>query len=299
MTRFVLFVMAVMLAAPLVAVHHDAEAQATSGCAERFPLTEWTPAATAGPVTLWTAEVNQATADRYRDQIDGIVGLLEADVGQLDPIDVCVFGSEVTLDATGLLPENQRLHAVVFPAEDTVVVGATLPRFLEEAVTFGLTYTALWQTAEQLGFTGYPEPLATTIGQWYMARVKDRLDQHRSAMRTGLFFSDPEGTAESRAWTEQSQSDAYVWNPQFLESPIGDIVAFAVATRGAEVLSDPSQELWSAIELEYREALRQELVGEGSGTTWMWGAGIIIGALLLAGFVAWLARREKLKRRGR
>lgn len=273
-----------------------ATAAESSGCSARFPATEWIESAAVGPATLWIADIEDGVAARYADQVAGINAILESDHGALDPIDVCIFGSDVTLDATGLLPENQRLHAVVFPQDDTVVVGATLPQFLEEAVAFGLAYTALWQVGDDLAADGYPEPLATTVGQWYMARVKDRLDQHRSAMRTGLFLSDPEGKAEGGDWTGEVQSTAYVWNPQFMESPIGDMVEFAVATRGVEVLRDVSTETWADVESEYRFALRQELVGDGSGSSWMWGAGIVIGALILAGSAAWFAHRDRRTR---
>lgn len=273
-----------------------ASAAKASGCSERFPAADWIESAVVGPATLWIADIEDAVAARYADQVAAITTILESDLGALDPIDVCIFGSDVMLDATGLLPENQRLHAVVFPQDDTVVVGAILPQFLEEAVAFGLAYTGLWQVGEDLALDGYPEPLATTVAQWYMARVKDRLDQHRSAMRTGLFLSDPEGKAEGGVWTGEAQSTAYVWNPQFLESPIGDMVEFAVATRGVEVLRDVSTETWADVESEYRLTLRQELVGDGSGSAWMYGAGIVIGVLILAGIVAWLAHRDRRKR---
>ncbi len=273
-----------------------ATAAEASGCLEHFPATDWTESALVGPATLWIADIEDAVAARYADQVAAITEILESDLGALDSIDVCIFGSEVRLDAADLLPDNQRLHAVVFPQDDTVVVGAILPQFLEEAVAFGLAYAALWQVGEDLPADGYPEPLATTVGQWYMARVKDRLDQHRSAMRTGLFFSDPEGKAEGGVWTGEVQSTAYVWNPEFLESPIGDMVEFAVATRGVDVLRDVSTETWADVESEYRLTLRQELIGDGSGSAWIVGAGIIIGVVVLAGIAAWFAHRDRRTR---
>jgi hypothetical protein len=74
------------------------------------------------------------------------------------------------------------------------------------------------------------------------------------------------------------------------------MVEFAVATRGVDVLRDVSTETWADVESEYRLTLRQELIGDGSGSAWIVGAGIIIGVVVLAGIAAWFAHRDRRTR---
>jgi hypothetical protein len=165
----------------------------------------------------------------------------------------------------------------------------------DESHAFGLAYATLWGLAQQQGLEGYPEPLATVIGQWYMSRAAGKLDLHHSQMRGGAFFRDPGGEGvDSTDWTAAQQPPVYVWNPQFQESPIGDLVAFAVETQGPEVLLDTDGARWSEIEQKWQAALREEaLQGAGSGNAWVIGLAVIVGFVGLAILLALLNRRSR------
>ncbi len=115
------------------------------------------------------------------------------------------------------------------------------------------------------------------------------------------FLNDPSGTAPPQDWVgSEPQAAVLSWNPEFSEAPIGDMVEFAVAERGFEILADPTTETWAAVEVDYRVGLQEELFGDVGGSFgWPWGLTMVVVILLLAltlsGF-EW-RRKRRLKQR--
>jgi len=268
---------------------------ALAGCSDRFPDEAWQVAGQTELLTVSTVSVPEGQALRFADDAAATMALLETELGAAHPIELCIAGRDADLDGSGIVPENERLHSVVFNEDGTVVIDVLEAAFFDEAHAFGLAYATLWGVAAESGSVGYPEPLATTIGQWYLSRAADKLELHHSQMRSGAFFRDPSGQGvDTTDWTAGSQPPVYPWNPQFQESPLADLVAYAVATEGAEILRDPSQERWMAVEQAWQEALRQEaLQGSSSGNAWLIGLAIVAGLLTLAGVLAWLNHLAK------
>jgi hypothetical protein len=121
-------------------------------------------------------------------------------------------------------------------------------------------------------------------------------------MLRGNFLRDPSGTLPPADWTAAGpQAPVFAWNPQFAESPIGDMVGFAVASRGSEVLLDPTEPTWASVESEYRAALNEELLGDVGGSFgWPWGLAIVVIVLVLAVVLStyeWRRKRKLRKRR--
>ncbi|MFQ5555029.1 MAG: hypothetical protein ACE5GC_06635, partial [Acidimicrobiia bacterium] len=202
----------------------SAAGQADSGCTSHFPSVTWGFEGSSGTTDVHTAGLDEGIAQRALLSVERSIGLMD---GQLTPpvaSTVCVFGAGIDLDPVGVGPPDERVHAVVFAEEAVIAVDAQLLTLLEPSVTYGLAYAWLWHTAADLGLEGYPEPLATAVAQWYRARVTRRLDNHHAIMRTGLFFADPEGDDPSRDWAAGAQPSVFRWNPQFNDSPIGDVV---------------------------------------------------------------------------
>lgn len=275
-------------------------AVASADCGDRFPNETWELVGETALLSVSAVGVPTEQALRFADEANATARLLEADFGEVPPLELCVFGREVRLDPTGLVPPGQLLHAAVFADEGTVYVGAIGSRLFDETHSFGLAYAVLWDQAARLGMEGYPEPLATAIGQWYLSRVSGKVELHHNQMRGGAFFRDPAGGGiETTDWATAHQPPIYTWNPEFQEAPIGDLVDFAVGTYGTEVLSDPDPVRWADIEQEWQAALREEaLQGTGgSGSAWVIGLAIVVGFVGLAALMAWLTRRSRIKAR--
>ncbi len=272
-------------------------AAAFADCGAQFPEEEWVLVGETDLLTVSSAGLSDAAGLRFADEAGATARLLEADFGTLPPLELCVFGPDVRLDPEGLAPRGQQLHAVVFAEEGTIYVGGLQASLFDEAHSFGLAYATLWGLARRHGLDSYPEPLATVIGQWYMSRVAGKVDLHHSQMRSGAFFRDPSGGGvETTDWTADRQPPIYVWNPQFQESPVGDLIGFAVETHGPEVLLDTDSARWSEIEQEWQAALREEaLQGSGSGNAWLIGLAVVVGFVSLAILLAWLNRRSRRK----
>ncbi len=270
---------------------------AHAACDDHFPEQPWERIGETEVLTVSAVGLGESQALRYSNEANTMMLLLEQDFGPLPALDLCIYGPDVRLDPTGLAPPGQLLHAAVFNESRTIYISALQPRFFTGNQAFGLAYAALWNVAMEEGQTGYPEPLATTIGQWYLARVTDKLELHHSQMRGGAFFRDPSGEGiDALPWATNQQPAVYVWNPQFQESPMSDFIAYAVRTHGPEVLRDLDGERWADIEAAWSGDLREEaLEGRSSGNAWMIGLAIVIGSVALAVLVAWLARRQRIR----
>ncbi len=284
------------LVAALFAVGIAVAAPAHAGCGDRYPDVEWR---STGQTDLLVVSATPSVGDglglRLADEAGAMARVLEEDFGSVPPLSLCVFGTEDGLDATGLVPEGQLLHAAVFNEDGTVYVNTLDSRLFAETNAFGLAYAVLWDVAARQGAAGYPEPLATVIGQWYLARAAGKLELHHSQMRGGAFFRDPSGQGiEATDWAWAAQPPVYSWNPQFQESPLSDMVQWAVDQHGVEVLSDPDPQRWAEIEKAWQDALRAEaLQGASGGNDWLIGLTIFFGFIGLAGLVAWLNKRSK------
>lgn len=264
-------------------------------CAAHFPDQEWVAVGETELLTVATAGLPEGQALRFADEATATVRDLGDDLGPFSQLHLCLYGGDVRLDPGGILSPGQRVHSVAFSETGTVYVGVIEAAFFDEAHAFGLAYAALWQVAGELGLAGYPEPLATTIGQWYLSRSAGKLDLHHSQMRSGAFFADPSGRGVAATdWTSDAQPPIYAWNPQFQESPVADLVDYGVGTAGTAALRDPTNATWQPIEQAWQSALRDEaLQGSSSGSDWLIGLAIIVGMVGLAGLLAWLTRRSK------
>lgn len=290
--------MAALIVSLLFALSTPADAAGTR-CDEAFPEVDWVVVAVDAPVSVATTGMSIEMANRYAADAERVANLLDSEIGGLEGTVLCLTVPDVRLDLGDLIAEGQRLHVGVFGQEKLFVLSAVEIRMVDDAIAYGLPFIALWNLGTELGLDqGYPDPLATTIAHWYLARDNDRLERYHAQLVVQLFLDDPNPAdrtvAESTPWTAGSQQDPYFFDPQFVASPMGTFIDYAVATRGVEVLRDPSQETWAPLEIEWRVALRDELLAGREGS-WgaEWGAALIIGFVLLAILLAWLRRRQK------
>ncbi len=279
-----------------------ARAQAESRCDERFPDQEWELVIDEGGVTVHSAALDSGAAARFADDALEVAALLRSDLGSIPDMAVCVYGAHTTLDGSelqdmGLLPEGQRLHAAVFADEALLFVDAQQPRLVGDAISLGLANVALWHLASAAGENGYPEPLASAIGQWYAGRLNGKSATHRATMRVATFYNDPRGDADASDWLVATQQPISVWNPEYQESPIGDLVADAVAARGTGIIRNPDPAEWAAADIAWRAALRRELLqGAEESRDWVGGALIAGGSIVAAILLALWGRRRSRRR---
>ncbi len=287
-----------MLLATLATAGVVLAAPALAACEDHFPDAQWRLVGeTALLVASATPSVPDGAALRFADTGAATARVLEADFGSLPPLHLCVFSEEDRLDPSGLESASQQLHAAVFNDDGTVYVNTLQSSFFDESHAFGLAYATLWDVASRQGEVGFPEPLATTIGQWYLSRSAGKLELHHSQMRGGAFFRDPSGEGiETTDWTAARQAPALAWNPQFQESPMADLVQYAVERNGVEILQILDGERWAEIEQEWQAALRDEaLQGASSGNDWIVGLAIFFGFIGLAGLTAFLTKRSRIR----
>lgn len=278
----------------LMGLAAPAAAQDPSACASRFPAHAWTLVSEGASVATFRASVDESVAHRFAESATAAASMLAADLGEFPPTVLCVFGSDITLDAAslvdaGLLPSGQRLHAAAFIDEALLFVDTQQFRLVDDAIVLGLANIALWHSS---GSDGYPEPLAGAVAQWYVARMADSLEQHHSTMRVFNFFNDPSGNAPPTDWFAGSQEPVAVWNPEFQESPIADFVESAVADSGTSIIVDPEPAVWEAADVAWRAGLRAELLQGAEGSRdWVGGVAIAVLVVVLAVATAWWGRR--------
>ncbi|MCP3974096.1 MAG: hypothetical protein GY720_06340 [bacterium] len=292
-TKGAMFALAVVLVYPATA----ASAQDVSACAEKFPEQDWEHVIDQDGIATYQAALTQEIGERFAETARKTAALIRNDIGQFPDMTLCVFGGATTLDAEGLLPPGQRLHAATFAGDAVVVVDSQQTRLVDDAIVFGMAHVGLWHLAAANGTVGYPEPLAGAIQQWYVSRVSEKLDQHHSVMRVANFFNDPDGNAPPTDWFVSAQVPIVAWNPEYQESPIGDFVDDAVARNGIGLLQTPDSADWTAAELTWRAALREELLqGADESNEWIGGALLAAGAVLGAfGLALWTRRQNRRK----
>lgn len=290
-----LVALVVVALAPPPAARADAE----SPCGQRHPDQVWVAVGESDGVTAFAAELPPGIAARFVEDAFEVAALLRSDLGAVPDMTLCLFGSDVALDGSdlrdmGLLPPGQRLHAAMFAPEAQLFVDTQQFNQVPDAIALGLTHIALWHLAAAAGDSGYPEPLAGAIAQWYAARRNDRLATHRATMRVATFYADPSGTAEASDWLTGSQDPIRVWNPEYQASPIGSFVEDAVAQRGVAMLRQPDPDEWAAADLAWRAALRWELLqGADESRDWVGGMLIASGAVIAAIGLALWGRHQK------
>ena len=277
-----------MLAALLIFATSGSAQGNEDRCRVAFPNAEWISVDSDGPMSVATSGMPPEMAARFAGDVARVASMVQAELGGLDGAVACLATPGSQLDVSDLVAEGQRLHVAVFGEEKILVISAVEIRMVADSFAFGIPHIALWQLADDLGLTdGYPEPLATTIGHWYLARDNGRLDRYHSELVVQLFLDDPNPaertSADATRWTAGNQQDPLLFDPQFVASPMGDFIDYAVGSRGVAVLRDPSQETWGPLENEWRVALRDELLAGRTGS-WgaEWGVAIVVFFVLLA-----------------
>lgn len=261
------------VAATLAAV----PAAAAGGCEPMFPAIEFDESLPAGPVTVHVAGVAPALAARLAADVAGPAELIEAELGGLAGVDVCVFADELPLDSVALgWPEGQRLRAISFGPERVLVLSAWQIVLFADAAALGVAHQAEWG----IGDGHYPDPLGGAVAQWYSARLDDRLGRDHAAMRyANLIRAIP----EEIPWTEGAIPERLLWNPEFQLSPIGDFVEHLVKTEGLGALRNPDAATLRRAQTSWQRGLLAEATGSETGTKGWIGGVAVISLILLMG----------------
>lgn len=266
-------------------------------CAVRFPELVTKPATElhwvvlrSGAVSIEATGLTPALAARFRDEIALVDTWITEEIGPYSAT-VCLVSHDLAVDFPGYEIGARRLHAHSDLPERLLLLNVHRVGFIAPAGAYALAQHALWQ---QNGDAPFPTPIARVIGQWYRARMLERLDQYRhDEMAANLFNTEP-----FVDWTSSSQRPIQDWEPEHNFSSIGVFVDFAVATHGIEVLLETEGARWSQIEGEWRVALRNELRGRDTDTTgWIGGAVLTASALLLAVIATTLGLIAKHRRK--
>jgi len=263
-------------------------------CAAFFPDVSWQDQASEGPVTIATAGMTPAMAERFAADVSTVSSLVQSELGGLEGTAVCLATPEQAEAFSDLVPPGQRLHVGVFAREKVLVVSAVEIRTIDDAIAFGLPHIALWHVAASVGRdNGYPDPLGSTIAHWYLARKTDRLERYRSELVVTLFLDDPnpeERTIDDALpWVSEAKPDPYFFDPQFVGSQMGVFIDFAVSEEGTAVLRKIDQATWADLERRWRISIRDQFP-RGNYGVW-WGVAIVVGFLGLAAGLAWSKRR--------
>jgi hypothetical protein len=268
-------------------------------CSTRFPDVEWATIDVDAPVTVATAGMRPEMAVRFAADVERVASQVDSEIGGLDEVAVCLATPEITLDVGDLVAPGQRLHVAAFGEEKLLALSAVEIRFVDDAIAFGLPHIALYQVAQEVGIDGaYPEPLASTIGHWYLARANGRLERNHTELVVGLFLDDPNPDqrtdAEATSWVATPGEDPFVFDPQFVASPMGDFVDYATRTYGFAIVRDPVQETWGPLEKEWRVAMRDELLEGRQGSYGAeWGVAVVVVFIILAILLALQQHRRK------
>jgi len=268
-------------------------------CAARFPEVTWGEYSVAAPVTVATSGLNEAMSERFAEDAARNANRIEADFGGVDGVAVCITAQETRLDLGGLVARGQRLHVGAFGAEKMLVISAVEIGQMSDGIAFGLADIAAWNVAAEIGMNdGYPQPLAGAVGHWFLARDNGRTERYHSQLVVNMFLDNPNPeqlTADDETvWTASSQDDPLLFDPQFIASPIGDFIDYAVTTHGTGVLRQPQQDVWGPLEREWRIALKDELLANRTGQLdAVWGIAIVAFFILLTVGLALQRRRQK------
>ncbi len=260
-------------------------------CSDRFPEATWDVIRT-GPVTIETTGLTPELAARFREEITLVAGWITADMGQFSTT-VCLVSNESSFDFARYESGSMRFHAHSDLPERLFVLNVERVGFVAPASGYALAQHALWQ---HNGDKPFPVPVAKVVGQWYRARVLERLEQYHSDVMFGNFF-DTDAIVD---WTSSTQKPIQDWDPETNFASIGDFMEFAVSTHGTDVLLETDGERWSQIEGEWRVALRNDLRGSDTDSTgWVGGVVLTVTSILVALIAIVLGLWAKHRKRAR
>lgn len=260
-------------------------------CADRFPETAWVPVHN-GPVSIEATGVTPGLAGRFMRETALVEGWINEEIGAVS-LTLCLVANDSDFDVTPYVSGSQRFHSRMEMDEQLLVVNTERVGLVGPAIAWSMAHHALWQAG---GSTPHPEPISSVVGQWYRARILDRLDlYHRDVMVENFF--DTESVID---WTESEQPQVLDWDPEQNFQAIGDFIDFAVSEYGTDVLVETDGARWSEIEAEWRVALRADLTGRTTPTTeWVVGIGIVTVLLVVATTAIGLGLWSKHRRRER
>jgi len=270
---------------------HGASATAGTSCSVRFPEAEWL-AVSEGPVSIEATGIAPGLADRFTREAALVEGWINEEIGPVG-LTLCLAANDSGFDGTRYVSGSQRFHAHMEMDEQLLVINTERFGFVGPAIAWSMAHHALWQAG---GSTPHPEPISSVVGQWYRARILDRLDlYHRDVMVENFFDTD-----SVIDWTETDQAPMLDWDPERNFQAIGDFIDFAVSEYGTGVLLERDGERWSVIEAEWRVALRADLTGRTTPTTdWRVGVAIVAVVLVIAVVAIGLGVWSKHRRRDR
>jgi hypothetical protein len=244
----------------------------------------------AGPARVFTSGIGDEMARRWADTTAGAASFIDATVGGLDGVAVCVFADELPLDGVELgWHENQHLRAAAFGDEGLIVVSSWLIGTVEASIQRGLVHLAQWRTSEGT----YPARFAQEVLGWYRNRFNDTTESvHLAFVRQNIGLREP---WPPTPWLEgPSIADPIVWNPEARFGGAGDFTEFAVDMLGPAVVSDPFGTDIEAADEAWRQALFDESGSiPGGSREWIIGAIMVAGAILFAVWMAYQGRRDR------
>jgi hypothetical protein len=266
-----------------------AHAAVGDSCADRFPEVAWVTVSD-GAVTIEATGLTDGLIGRYDTEISLVEGWIVDEIGPLEAT-VCLVDPDAPFDTSRYVSGSQRFHARMEMEEQLLIINVERFGFVGPASAWALAHHALWQNGVD---GGNPEPISSVIGQWYRARILDRLELYHREVMVDNFF-DTEAVID---WTADRQPPVLDWDPERNFQAVGDFVDFAVATYGTQILLESSGERWSEIEGEWRSALRADLTGRTTPTTdWIIGISLAVAAVVIAAVAAvlgfWSKRRRK------
>lgn len=277
--------------AAIVILSGTSDAKGASGdlCSDRFPETEWTVLSGSG-ISVEATGVPPGLAQRYFEEIEIASEWISEEIGSFAAT-VCLIDLSSDFDESRFSTESRRFHARMEMDEQLLLLNVERIGLVGPAASWALAHHALWQNGAQ---GGNPEPISSVIGQWYRARILNRLELYHRDVMVDNFF-DTEAVID---WTVDRQPPALDWDPENNFQAIGDFVDFAVGAYGNEVLLETSGQRWSEIEGEWRQALRADLTGRTTPTTeWIVGIAlailVIVGGASAAALGIWSKRRRR------
>jgi len=97
---------------------------------------------------------------------------------------VCLVSGESAFNSARYESGSNRFHAHSDLAERLLVLNVERVGFIAPASAYALAQHALWQ---HNGNEPFPVPIAKVIGQWYRARILDRLELYHADVMYGTF----------------------------------------------------------------------------------------------------------------
>lgn len=293
----------------VLGVAAPAAAQSNGACAERFPEVEWVRLDTS--LEVYAAGVPTGHAERYAGEIEGAVIQINEHFGPFEAT-VCLFDPKSGFDQSRFVSGSDRLHALLLPEDDLLVLSTENIGLTGSAAAFGLTHLALWQYS---GGAGYPEPQASTIAQYFRSEVRDRGIYDHAEAKAANFF----GPDVVTPWSTGIQANPLMWDPgrgrsgafgggydpvaaasAASSTHMADLVRFGFTEGGEGFIRNSDPAMWTDLEARWRTALTVELMGSAEPTrTWMGGLAIAIGILVVAAIAVALGLLSKLRGRGR